>query len=80
MLNIGKQSAQFFDSIDVWNPHTGQNEKKWKLKSLEQYSRDHGTNEQPGKQVSFIQILLNLSTLTFYHAISTSKPPLSPKS
>ncbi|KIK67246.1 hypothetical protein GYMLUDRAFT_156550 [Collybiopsis luxurians FD-317 M1] len=50
MLNIGKQSSQFFDSVDVWNPHTGQNEKKWKLKSLEQYSRDHGTNEQPGKQ------------------------------
>ncbi|KAJ3748923.1 kinase-like domain-containing protein [Lentinula detonsa] len=41
MLNIGKQTSQFFD---------GQNEKKWKLKSLEQYSRDHGTNEQPGKQ------------------------------
>ncbi|KAJ4483254.1 kinase-like domain-containing protein [Lentinula aciculospora] len=50
MLNIGKQSSQFFDSFDVWNPLTGQNEKKWKLKSLEQYSRDHGTNEQPGKQ------------------------------
>ncbi|KAJ4477018.1 hypothetical protein C8J55DRAFT_606743 [Lentinula edodes] len=50
MLNIGKQTSQFFDSYDVWNPLTGQNEKKWKLKSLEQYSRDHGTNEQPGKQ------------------------------
>ncbi|KAJ3772923.1 hypothetical protein FB446DRAFT_734902 [Lentinula raphanica] len=50
MLNIGKQTAQFFDSYDMWNPHTGQNEKKWKLKSIEQYSRDHGTNEQPGKQ------------------------------
>ncbi|KAF7321697.1 Protein kinase [Mycena kentingensis (nom. inval.)] len=50
MLNTGKQTAQFFDSYDVYNPHTNQNEKKHGLKSIEQYSREHNTNEQPGKQ------------------------------
>ncbi|KAK7472731.1 dual specificity protein kinase yak1 [Stygiomarasmius scandens] len=50
MLNIGKQTNQFFDSYEVWNPHTNQNEKKYRLKSIEQYSREHNTNEQPGKQ------------------------------
>lgn len=50
MLNTGKQVSQFFDSYEVWNSHTSQNERKYKLKSMEQYSREHGTNEQPGKQ------------------------------
>ncbi|CAK5281785.1 unnamed protein product [Mycena citricolor] len=50
MMSTGKQTTQFFDSHDQFNPTTGQNEKKWRLKSLEQYSREHGTNEQPGKQ------------------------------
>ncbi|THV02423.1 kinase-like protein [Dendrothele bispora CBS 962.96] len=50
MLNIGKQTNQFFDSYEVWNPHTNQKEKKYSLKSIEQYSREHNTNEQPGKQ------------------------------
>ncbi|KAF7376368.1 Protein kinase [Mycena sanguinolenta] len=50
MLNTGKQTAQFFDSYEVYNPHTNQNEKKYRLKSIEQYSREHNTNEQPGKQ------------------------------
>ncbi|KAF8973102.1 kinase-like domain-containing protein [Flammula alnicola] len=50
MLNTGKQSAQFFDSYEVWNPHLNQNEKKYRLKSIDQYSREHNTNEQPGKQ------------------------------
>ena len=50
MLNTGKQSSQFFDSYEVWNPHLNQNEKKYRLKSIEQYSREHNTNEQPGKQ------------------------------
>ncbi|KAF7984222.1 hypothetical protein HWV62_16024 [Athelia sp. TMB] len=45
MLDMGKQTHQFFDSyID----HYGQ--KKYRLKTLEQYSREHNTNEQPGKQ------------------------------
>lgn len=50
MLNTGKQSGQFFDSYEVWNPHLNMNEKKYRLKSIEQYSREHNTNEQPGKQ------------------------------
>ncbi|EIW82734.1 kinase-like protein [Coniophora puteana RWD-64-598 SS2] len=45
MLDMGKQTKQFFDSfVDVYG------QKKYRLKSLEQYSREHGTNEQPGKQ------------------------------
>ncbi|KAI6110557.1 kinase-like domain-containing protein [Pisolithus croceorrhizus] len=45
MLDMGKQTKQFFDSyIDAYG------QKKYRLKSLEQYSREHNTNEQPGKQ------------------------------
>ncbi|KAF9049985.1 hypothetical protein BJ165DRAFT_971028 [Panaeolus papilionaceus] len=50
MFNTGKQTSQFFDSYEVWNPQTGAHEKKYRLKSIEQYSREHNTNEQPGKQ------------------------------
>ncbi|KAH9485119.1 Serine/threonine-protein kinase ppk15 [Psilocybe cubensis] len=50
MLNTGKQTTQFFDTFEVWNPVLNQNEKKYRLKSIEQYSREHNTNEQPGKQ------------------------------
>lgn len=45
MLDMGKQTGQFFDSYtDVYG------QKKYKLKSIEQYSREHNTQEQPGKQ------------------------------
>ncbi|KAH9058839.1 kinase-like protein [Lactarius vividus] len=45
MMEMGKQTTQFFDSYaDMYG------RKKWRLKSLEQYSREHNTNEQPGKQ------------------------------
>ncbi|CCM01143.1 uncharacterized protein FIBRA_03191 [Fibroporia radiculosa] len=45
MLDMGKQTGQFFDSVaDVYG------QKKYRLKSLEQYSREHNTQEQPGKQ------------------------------
>jgi len=50
MLNTGKQVHQFFDTYEVWNPQANQHEKRYRLKSIEQYSRDHNTNEQPGKQ------------------------------
>ncbi|KAF7428224.1 dual specificity protein kinase yak1 [Pleurotus ostreatus] len=50
MLNTGKQTNQFFDSFEAWNAHNNQNEKKYRLKTIEQYSREHNTNEQPGKQ------------------------------
>ncbi|KAI8993077.1 kinase-like protein [Trametes punicea] len=45
MLDMGKQTSQFFDTyIDQYG------HKKYRLKSIEQYSREHNTNEQPGKQ------------------------------
>ncbi|KAG0701334.1 kinase-like domain-containing protein [Suillus ampliporus] len=44
MLDMGKQTKQFFDSyVDVYG------QKKYRLKTLEQYSREHNTKEQPGK-------------------------------
>lgn len=44
-MEMGKQTGQFFDSyVDMYG------RKKYRLKSLEQYSREHNTNEQPGKQ------------------------------
>ncbi|KAK2464234.1 hypothetical protein APHAL10511_003691 [Amanita phalloides] len=50
MLNTGKQVHQFFDTYEVWSPQLNQHEKRYRLKSIEQYSREHNTNEQPGKQ------------------------------
>ncbi|KAG9056446.1 dual specificity protein kinase yak1 [Serendipita sp. 407] len=45
MLDTGKQTNQFFDSyIDTYG------RKRYQLKSLEKYSREHNTNEQPGKK------------------------------
>jgi dual specificity protein kinase YAK1 len=46
MLDMGKQTNQFLDVIH----QDGYGRKKYRLKSLEQYSREHNTNEQPGKQ------------------------------
>ncbi|GJE95495.1 dual specificity protein kinase yak1 [Phanerochaete sordida] len=45
MLDMGKQTTQFFDAFP--DQYGG---KKYKLKSIEQYSREHNTQEQPGKQ------------------------------
>lgn len=45
MLDMGKQTTQFFDAFTDQYAS-----KKYKLKSLEQYSREHNTQEQPGKQ------------------------------
>jgi|SRR5882762_330587 len=45
MMEMGKQTNQFFDPfVDSYG------RKKYRLKSIEQYSREHNTNEQPGKQ------------------------------
>ena len=45
MLDMGKQTGQFFDHyVDSFG------QKQYKLKSIEQYSREHNTQEQPGKQ------------------------------
>ena len=42
MLEVGKQTNEFFESRD----HTGQR----KLKSIEQYSREHNTQEKPSRR------------------------------
>lgn len=45
MLDVGKQTGQFFDAIyDVYGTKT------YRFKSLEQYSAEHNTNEQPSKR------------------------------
>lgn len=46
MLNAGKQVDQFFDSYEVWNGH----EKQYRLKNVEEYSRERGETEQAGSQ------------------------------
>ena len=45
MLDMGKQTGQFFESHPDHYGH-----KKYRLKTLEQYAREHNANEQPGKQ------------------------------
>ncbi|KAK7515043.1 kinase-like domain-containing protein [Phyllosticta citriasiana] len=45
MLEMGKQSGEFFEKVtDEFGRRT------WRLKSMEQYSREHGTKEQPSKK------------------------------
>ncbi|KIJ49669.1 hypothetical protein M422DRAFT_161158 [Sphaerobolus stellatus SS14] len=45
MLENGKQTSQFFDRyVDAYG------QTKFRLKSIEQYSRERNTQEQPGKQ------------------------------
>lgn len=45
MMDLGKQTGHFFDSFTDAFGH-----KKYRLKTIEQYSRERNTNEQPGKQ------------------------------
>ncbi|KAF2852764.1 kinase-like protein [Plenodomus tracheiphilus IPT5] len=45
MLEMGKQSGEFYEKIqDEYG------RKQYRLKSMEQYSREHGTKEQPSKK------------------------------
>jgi dual specificity protein kinase YAK1 len=45
MLEMGKQSGEFFEKIqDEFGRRT------YRLKSMEQYAREHGTKEQPSKK------------------------------
>ncbi|KAG0148654.1 hypothetical protein CROQUDRAFT_383918 [Cronartium quercuum f. sp. fusiforme G11] len=46
MLEVGKQTLRFFDVEDDFNG----GRKLYKLKSLEQYSKEHNVNEQPSKR------------------------------
>ncbi|KAK5125783.1 hypothetical protein LTR85_012059 [Meristemomyces frigidus] len=45
MLEVGKQSGEFFERVTDEFGRRG-----WRLKSMEQYSREHGTKEQPSKK------------------------------
>lgn len=66
MLNTGKQVNRFFDLYEVWNPHSNEFEKKYKLKSVEAYSREHGETEQPGSQyfaATTLPELINMAPL-----------------
>lgn len=45
MLEMGKQSGEFFEKV-----HDEFGRRSYRLKSLEQYSRDHNTKEQPSKK------------------------------
>lgn len=45
MLDAGKQTAHFFDSVpDEYG------RRRWRLKSLERYVQEYGGNEQPSKK------------------------------
>lgn len=45
MLEMGKQTNNFFSA---YTDEYGR--KRYRLKTIEQYSREHNTNEQPGKK------------------------------
>ncbi|KAF2843095.1 kinase-like protein [Patellaria atrata CBS 101060] len=45
MLEMGKQSGEFFEKV-----HDDFGRRTYRLKSMEQYSREHGTKEQPSKK------------------------------
>ncbi|KAJ9632222.1 dual specificity protein kinase yak1 [Taxawa tesnikishii (nom. ined.)] len=45
MLEVGKQSGEFFEKA-----HDEFGRRTYRLKSMEQYSREHGTKEQPSKK------------------------------
>ncbi|KAI9828955.1 MAG: hypothetical protein M1819_006454 [Sarea resinae] len=45
MLEMGKQSGEFFEKV-----HDEYGRRNYRLKSMEQYSRDHGSKEQPSKK------------------------------
>ena len=44
MMDLEKQTGHFFDS------YTALGHKRYRLKTVEQYSRERNTNEEPGKQ------------------------------
>lgn len=43
---MGKQTNEFFNCVGV----DSHGRKQYQLKSMDQYSREHGSNEQPSKQ------------------------------
>ena len=47
MIDVGKQAGELFETRR--DPETGQR-KTYRLKSIDEYSRDHNTQEQPSKK------------------------------
>lgn len=47
MIDVGKQAGEFFETRR--DSETGQR-KTYRLKSIDQYSREHSTQEQPSKK------------------------------
>ncbi|KAF2097929.1 kinase-like protein [Rhizodiscina lignyota] len=45
MLEMGKQSGEFFEKV-----HDEFGRRSYRLKTMEQYAREHGTKEQPSKK------------------------------
>lgn len=45
MIEMGKQAGEFFEKV-----HDEFGRKTYQLKSMEKYSREHGTKEQPSKK------------------------------
>jgi serine/threonine protein kinase len=45
MLEVGKQAGEFFEKV-----HDEFGRRTYRLKSMEQYSREHNTKEQPSKK------------------------------
>jgi dual specificity protein kinase YAK1 len=45
MLEVGKQASNFFEPC-----YDGYGNKTYRLKSIEQYSKEHNTREQPSKR------------------------------
>lgn len=45
MLEMGKQSSEFFEKT-----HDEYGRRTYRLKTMEQYSREHGSKEQPSKK------------------------------
>ncbi|KAI4106876.1 MAG: hypothetical protein LQ339_002848 [Xanthoria mediterranea] len=50
MLEMGKQSGEFFEKT-----HDEYGRRSYRLKSMEQYSREHGSKEQPSKKKNMKQ-------------------------
>ena len=48
MIDVGKQAGEFFETRK--DPETGLRSKTYRLKSIELYSREHNTQEQPSKK------------------------------
>lgn len=75
MLEHGKQTSQFFDSyID------GYGQKQYKLKSIEQYSREHNVQEQPGKQyfkANTLPEIINMAPMPPSRSSSSQNRPSS---